>query len=130
MAASPHALQASPQDQSADSPSSLSRIKQRLEKPPAPLKPSGELRLRPTFRSEVIKHPFVPTLEEHLRKTFELTDFQRKYAEYMSRYGGFDFGVILKPIEQALEERRIRNIRTQIRQELAELEAARKAQNR
>ena len=128
--ASPRDVQAAPQDQSDGSGTSLSRIKQRLEKPPAPLKPSGELRLPPTFRSEVVKHPFVPTLEEHLRKTFELTDFQRKYAEYASRYGGFDLGLIFKPIEQALDERRIRNIRTEIRRELAELEAARKAQNR
>lgn len=127
----PHAvLQAAPQEQSGDAGSSVDRIKQLLDKPPAPLKPSGELRLRPTFRSEVVKNPFVPTLEEHLHKTFELTDFQRKYAEYASRYGGFDLGLLFKPIEKALEERRIRNIRTQIRRELADLEAARKAENR
>jgi hypothetical protein len=130
MASSPRALQASPQDQSDGSGASLSRIKQRLEKPPAPLKPSGELRLPPTFRSEVVKRPFVPTLEEHLHKTFDLTDFQRKYADYAAGAGGFDLGFIFRKIDKALEERRISNVRTQIRRELAELEAARKAANR
>jgi hypothetical protein len=126
----PAVLQAAPQEQSGASGASLDRIKELLDKPPASLKPSGELRLRPTFRSGVIKNPFVPTLEEHLHKTFELTDFQRKYAEYASRYGGFDLGLLFKHVEKALDERRIRNIRTQIRRELAELEAARAAQNR
>ena len=129
-AVSPGALQAAPQEQPGESGTSLSRIKKGLDRPPAPLKPSGELQLRPTFRSEVIKHPFVPTLEEHLHKTFDLTDFQRKYADYAAGAGGFDLGFIFRKIDQALEERRISNIRTQIRRELAELEAARAAKIR
>ena len=122
-------LQAAPQDQSADA-SSLARLKQRLDKPAAPLNPSGKLELRPTFRSSVEKNPFVPTLEEHLRKTFELTDFQRKYAAYTAANGGFDLSLLFRPIDKALEERRIRNIRAQIRRELADIDAARAAQNR
>ena len=84
-AMSPRALQAAPQEQPGESGTSLSRIKKGLDRPPAPLKPSGELQLRPTFRSEVIKHPFVPTLEEHLHKTFDLTDFQRQIRRLCRR---------------------------------------------
>jgi hypothetical protein len=128
-AVSPSPVHAAPQEQSGESGTSLSRIKKGLERPAAPLKPSGELRLRPTFRSEVVKNPFVPTLEEHLHKTFDLTDFQRKYADYAANRG-FDLGFVFRAIDKALEERRTSNIRTQIRRELAELEAARKAANR
>ena len=126
-AVSPCAVEAAPQEQSGETGTSLDRIKQKLDRAPAPLKPSGELRLRPTFRSEVVKNPFVPTLEEHLHKTFDLTDFQRKYAAYAAGAGGIDLGFIFRKIEKALDERRISNIRTQIRRELADLEAARAA---
>ena len=129
-AVSPRAVHAAPQDQSNDPGTSLSRIRKGLDRPATSLKPSGDLQLRPTFRSEVVKHPFVPTLEEHLHKTFDLTDFQRKYADYAAGAGGFDLGFIFRRIDKALEERRISNVRTQIRRELAELEAARKAANR
>jgi hypothetical protein len=120
-------LQAAPQEQTGDS---LNRIKQGLDRPAVSLKPSGELQLRPTFKSEVTKHPFVPTLEEHLHKTFELTDFQRKYAEYAARCCGVDLAALVRQIDGALDERRTRNIRAQIARELAELERARAAQIR
>ena len=122
----PARLQAAPQEQGATT--SLGRIKQLLDKPAAPLKPSGKLELRPTFRSGVEKHPFVPTLEEHLHNTFELTDFQRKYADYAANRG-FDLGIIFRAIDKALDERRTRTVREQIRRELLDLEAARRTQN-
>ena len=67
------------------------------------------------------------TLEEDLRKTFALTDFQRQYAEYAARAGGIDLGVVLRPIEKAMDEHRVRKIREQIARELAELQASRAA---
>ena len=67
----------------------------------------------------------MPTLDEDLHKTFDLTDFQRQYAEYASR-SGLDLGVIFRKIDKALEERQIRRTREQIARELAELKAASK----
>ena len=65
-------------------------------------------------------------IREHLRKTFELTDFQRQYAEYAGRCCGLDVGLLFKPIAKALEERRLRKVREQIARELRALEPPRR----
>ena len=124
----PATVLASPQEPGLPS-SSVERIKGRLAKPPAPpLAPAVPQQLRPTFKARVEQHPFVPTLEEDLRKTFALTDFQRQYAEYASRCCGMDVGGLVKRIDKALDERRVRQTRDQIARELAALAAARSAQ--
>jgi hypothetical protein len=119
---SPAALRAAPQEPAAGAPSSLSRIKQRLTKPSAaPLAPKEPVRLRPTFRARVTERPWVPTLEEHLRDTFELTDFQRQYAAYAARCCGLDLGALVRAADKALDERRERKARAQVARELAEV---------
>ena len=121
-------VRAAPQEPSGDPGASLTRIRKGLSRPAATrLQPSEPVQLRPTFRSETLAHPFVPTLEEDLRKTFALTDFQRRYAEYAAHAGGIDLGVLLRPIEKAMEEHRVRKIREQIARELAELQASKSA---
>jgi hypothetical protein len=121
-------LHASPQEPSGVLSTSVDRIKERLDNSRArPLTPAVPVELRPTFRSNTDRHPFVLTLEEDLRKTFTLTDFQRQYAEYSSRCCGLDLGAVFKQIDRALDERRVRKTREQIARELADLEAARAA---
>jgi hypothetical protein len=118
-------LQAAPQESAAAAPTSLSRIKSRLDQPAAkPLKPSEPVQLRPTFRTRTTGRPFVPTLEEHLHDTFELTDFQRSYAKYAARCCGIDIGALFNTIEKALDERRERKIHDEVARELAFVEAA------
>ena len=122
----PADLIAAPQEQPGAAATSVTRIKQRLERPVSrSFTPAVPVQLRPTFRSRTDQRAFVPTLEEDLHKTFALTDFQRQYAEYASR-SGLDLGFIFRRIDKALEERQIRKTREQIARELAELQAARK----
>ena len=105
----------------------IARIKDRLERPAAPrLAPKEPVQLRPTFRSRVTDRPFVPTLEEHLQKTFALTDFQRKYAEYAGKCCGLDLGALFRGVDQALYERKVRKASAQVAREIAEIEAARR----
>jgi hypothetical protein len=124
----PAPVQAAPQEPSGDAGASLSRIKKGLSRPSGTrLQPSEPVQLRPTFRSETLAHPFVPTLDEDLRKTFALTDFQRRYADYAARAGGIDLGVLLRPIEKAIYEHRVSKAREQVARELAELQASKSA---
>jgi len=124
----PAHLHAAPQEPSGDAGASLKSIRKGLNRPAGTrLQPSEPVQLRPTFRSETLAHPFVPTLEEDLRRTFALTDFQRQYAAYLARAGGIDLGVLLRPIEKAMDEHRLRKIHEQIARELAELRAAKSA---
>lgn len=122
----PAVLLAAPQAQAGETATTVTRIKQRLERPISrSFTPAVPVQLRPTFRSRTDQRVFVPTLEEDLRKTFALTDFQRQYSEYASR-SGLDLGFIFSRVDKALEERQIRKTREQIARELAELQAARK----
>lgn len=124
----PARLQAFTQDADDPAAPSLSRLKQRLDRPAAkPLKPSRPVQLRPTFRSRATERPWVPTLEEHLHKTFELTDFQRQYAKYAASCCGIDLGALFGSIERALDERRLRKVSADVARELAEVEAAARA---
>ena len=120
------ALRAEPQERADGTVPSLTRLKDRLEKPPAPrLAPKEPVALRPTFRTRVIDRPFVPTLDEHLRETFALTDFQRQYARYAAMCCGVDLGALFRGIDHAMTERRERKVREHVSRELAEVEAAR-----
>jgi len=117
-------LSASPQNPSDPAVPSISRLKQRLAKAPANLKPAEPVQLRPVFRTRSVNRPFVPTLEEHLHKTFDLTDFQRQYAAYAASCCGIDLGLLFNKIERALDERRERKVREEVARELAFVEAA------
>ena len=119
----PAALSASPQDPADPAAPSIPRLKQRLAKAPQNLKPSAPVPLRPVFRTHSVDRPFVPTLEEHLHKTFDLTDFQRLYARYAASQG-IDLGVLFGKIERALDERHQRKVREEVARELAFVEAA------
>jgi hypothetical protein len=119
------AIHAAPQEAADPTAPSLTRIKQRLSHAPAtPLKPSAPVQLRPVFRTRNADRPFVPTLEEHLRKTFDLTDFQRQYASYAAACCGVDLGALFRNVDRALDERRERKVREQVARELAFVEAA------
>ena len=121
-------LEAAPQQQPDAVPGvSVERIREELEKPPPPrLEPKTPVELRPTFRSRVEGRPWVPTLEEHLHKEFDLTPLQRQSAEWSSRCCGFDLGIIFDYFEKVSRERELRRIRSQIAHEIAVIEAARK----
>jgi hypothetical protein len=116
----------------------LDRIRQELEK-----NPQTQLKLdRPldgpvaTFRTRIDQRVRSLTLEEWLKKEFDLNDMQRQSAEWASMccggvvLGFGDFGVRLdvlyNHLEKVLERRKVRKLREQIARELAELEAARK----
>ena len=119
---------AAPQEPSSVPPLSLERIREELEKSPAerlrldvPLPPP-----RPTFKSRVDQRVFVLTLEEDLHKEFDLNELQRQSAEWASKCCGYNLGQLVKMVDDALRDRKIRKTREQIARELAELEAARK----
>lgn len=117
-----------PQDPTGIPLTSLEQIRDRLQKPPEPrLMPSEPAQLWPTFKSEVERHPWVPTLEQELHKQFDLNAFQRQSAEWRSKCCGINLGQVYNAIGKALDERRVTTIRAQIRRELAELEASRAA---
>jgi hypothetical protein len=106
-------------------PVSLERIREDLEKPPPPrLKPAAPVHLPPTFKSRVDQRTWVPTLKEHLHKTFDLTPMQRQSADWAAKCCGLKLGQFLQIAEDAVRARKIRKTREQIARELAELEAA------
>jgi hypothetical protein len=80
----------------------------------------------PTFRTRVDQRVFVPSLEEHLRKEFTLTLLQRQSAEWASKCCGYGLGQLVKGVNKALRDRKVRKTHEQIARELAELAAARK----
>ena len=124
---SPAVVAAAPQEPAGGLPVSLERIREDLEKPPPPpLKPSTPVQLRPTFRTRVDQRTWVPTLEEHLHKQFDLTPMQRQSADWAAKCCGLSIGQFVKIAEDALRARKIRKTREQIARELAELEAAKR----
>jgi hypothetical protein len=131
-------LAAAPQEPPPDLTVSLDRIRRELER-----NPQTQLKLdRPldgpvaTFRTRIDQRVRSLTLEEWLKKEFDLNDMQRQSAEWASMccggvvLGFGDFGVRLdvlyNHLEKVLERRKVRKLREQIARELAELEAARK----
>jgi hypothetical protein len=122
---SPATLGAAPQDPAGGLPVSLERIREDLGKPlPPKLTPAKPVQLRPTFKTRVDQRTWVPTLEEHLHKQFDLTPMQRQSAEWAAKCCGLKIGQFVKIAEDALRARKIRKTREQIARELAELEAA------
>jgi hypothetical protein len=104
----------------------VERIREKLEKPPAPrLTPAVPEQLRPTFKSTVDRRVWVPTLKEHLHKTFDLNPMQRQSAEWAAQCCGIKLGQVVKLAEDALRARKIRKTREEIARELAYIEAAR-----
>src|SRR6478672_9693918 len=88
-------VQARPQEQGAVAPTSIDKVKAGVDTPiVTPLTPSVPVRLRPVFKSGVEKHPFVLTLDEDLHKTFELTDFQRRAANWSAQCCGLNLAQI------------------------------------
>ena len=81
--------------------------------------------LHVTFKVRVDQRVFVPTLEEHLHKEFDLNLLQRQSADWASRCCGFNLGTVVEYFETALRNRTIRKTREQIARELAELERPR-----
>jgi hypothetical protein len=119
-------LGAAPQQPTDPPPVSLDRIKDRLERAPAlQIKTDVPLQL-PTFKSRVDQHVFVLTLEQALHRDFDLNIIQRQSADWASKCCGVDLGQIVKIIDKAVEDRKIRKTREQIERELAEIEAARR----
>ncbi len=120
-------LGAAPQQPTSDLPFSLERIREELEKTPAPrLKLDVPLALPvATFRTRVDQRVWVPSLEQVLRKEFTLTFLQRQSADWPSRCCGLNLTQLTQSIKRTLQQREVRKIREQIARELAELEAAR-----
>jgi hypothetical protein len=116
------------QQADAVAPLTIDRLRAELEKPPPPrLRPKAAVPLRPTFKTRAEGRPFVPTLEEHLHKQFDLTLLQRQSAEWAARCCGFDLGLLVEGFNQLRTERTIRKAREQIARELAAIDAARQA---
>lgn len=107
------------------SPVSLDRIREELATAVSPRIRNVPVRFPVVFRSKVDQRVFVPTLQEHLHKEFDLTPMQRQSAEWAARCCGIKLGALVTHVEDALRERKIRKTREQIARELAELEAAR-----
>jgi hypothetical protein len=122
-------IRAAPQEPGTSPPLSFERIKEGLDRPPPPkLRPAVPVRFPPTFKSRVDRRAFVPTLEEHLHKEFDLNLLQRQSAEWASKCCGLDIGWLARHVEKALRERTIRKTREQIARELAELNKRRAEQ--
>lgn len=122
-------LGAAPQQPGAAPPVSLDRIKEELARTgqglelDVPIPPP-----RPTFKSGVDQRAFVLTLEEALHRDFDITnEIQRQNANWAAKCCGFDISQMVRVIDRALTERKVRKTREQIAQELAFLEAARAA---
>lgn len=119
-------LGAAPQQPTDVPPVGLDRIRDGLEHAPAlQLKTDVALQL-PTFKSRVDQRVFVLTLEEALHRDFDLNIIQRQSADWASKCCGYDLGQLVKLVDKAVEDRKIRKTREQIWRELAELEAARR----
>jgi hypothetical protein len=115
-------LDAAPQQPAGDPPVSLERIKEELEKPPPRrLESDAPLHIPLTFKSRN-QTVFVPTLQEHLHKQFDLNLLQRQSADWASQCCGLNLGALVTNVQKALRERKIRKTREQIARELAELD--------
>ena len=125
LAVCPTTVAATPPQPAGEPPLSLERIREGLERPPPRhLTPAVPEPLRVTFKARVDQRVFVPTLEEHLHKVFDLNLLQRQSADWASRCCGFNVGELVTHLENALRNRKIRKTREQIARELAELERA------
>jgi hypothetical protein len=120
-------LGAAPQEPANVPPVSLERIREKLEKTPAPRKLDLQLQLPvATFKTSVNQRVYVLSLEEQLRKEFALTLLQRQSQDWASKCCGLNLNQFATSVKAAVQRRKVRRIRQQIARELAELEAARK----
>lgn len=117
--------QAAAQGPDADAAALLDRIRGELATTASPRIRNVPAQFPVTFKSQVDQRVFVPTLEEHLHKVFDLTPMQRQSAEWAARCCGYNLGALVKYVDDGLRARKIRKTREQIARELAELEAMR-----
>ena len=106
----------------AQSTASVARIRGEVTKAPALRVEPGEPLEVPTVTFKArSQRPFVPTLEEHLHKTFDLNLLQRQSADWAARCCGYNLGALVQHAETALRNRKLRKTREQIARELAAL---------
>jgi hypothetical protein len=117
--------QAAAQEPVAAADASLDRIRGELTATASSRIKNVPVQFPVTFKSKVDQRVFVPTLEEHLHKEFDLTPMQRQSADWSARCCGFNLGALVKHVEDGWRARKIRKTREQIARELAELDAAR-----
>jgi hypothetical protein len=119
---------AAPQPPPTDLPVSLDRIRKDVAKAPPALKlhvpVDGPVA---TFKVHVEQRVYMLSFYEWLDKEFKLTDLQRQSADWAARCCGLSLDPLFKSVENGLQRRKERKAREQIAWELAELEAARKA---
>jgi hypothetical protein len=116
---------AAPQQPDGAQPVSLDRIRDGLDHAPA-LRVTTDVPLKPTFKARVDQRVFVLTLEEALHRDFDLNIIQRQSAEWASKCCGYDLGQLVRIVDRAVQDRKIRKTREQIERELAEIDAARR----
>jgi len=113
------------QEQPAEPPVSLDRIREGVARTPA-LK-LEQKQPTPTFRTTTEGRPLMLPFHEYLRKELELTPLQRQSADWASRCCGIDLGQVFKGVGKAWGRRKARHLRERIGQELADLETLRAA---
>ena len=106
---------------------SVQHVRRQLDKPQVPtIKSAPPPASLPTFRTSVDHRVWVLSLEEQLHKEFDLTPLQRQSADWSARCCGINLVQVVKGISKAVQQSEERRIRSQIAQELADLETARK----
>jgi hypothetical protein len=113
------------QEQAAEPPVSLDRIREGVARTPA-LK-LEQKQPTPTFRTTTEGRRLMLPFHEYLRKELELTPLQRQSADWASRCCGIDLGQVFKGVGKAWGRRKARHLRERIGQELADLETLRAA---
>jgi len=104
---------------------STRRVGEALKAPPAKRRLALDVQMpMATFRATVEQRIYLPTLEEQLRKEFELTDLQRQSQDWSTRCCGLNLGGLLNGLGNRLKRREARKIREEVLRELALVEAA------
>jgi hypothetical protein len=118
-------LGASSQAPANDIPTSLDRIREELaQTPPSRLKLDRPVEAPVArFKTQVDGRVYLLTLDEQMRKEFELTGLKRQSAEWAAKCCGISLDPLFEAIKDARERRKVRKIREQIAREIAELEA-------
>jgi hypothetical protein len=120
-------VSAAPQSPAPNLPVSVDRVREELTKRPTPgLKLDTAIEPpKPVFKSGVEQELFVLPFEKWLEKELELKGLQKQSAEWGAKCCGIDLNVLFSGIEDAMNRRKVRKIREQIKRELAALETAR-----
>jgi hypothetical protein len=114
-----------PQEQAAEPPVSLDRIREGVARTPA--LELDQKQPTPTFRTTTEGRLLMLPFHEYLRKELELTPLQRQSADWGSRCCGIDLGQVFKGVGKAWDRRKARQLRERISRELADLETSRAA---